>query len=212
MKKLSVIVFVLFVLQVFAQSDPKAKVILDKVSEKTKNYPSITATFDFNMQNTQAGINETSTGNLVLQKEKYKLSFKGVEIYCDGKSQWTYMHDANEVTINDAANNNEESFNPVTIFTIYEKGFKNTYLGEFSNGGTKTCKIELIPTEQKEFSRLIIEINLSDYQIVGAKIVGKDENQYTIKVKTMVTTNSYEPSAFTFDAKKYTKVEMIDMR
>lgn len=212
MRKLSVILFVLISLQVFSQSDPKAKTILDQVSEKTRNYSSITATFDFNMQNNGAGINETSSGNLILQKDKYKLSFNGVEIYFDGKTQWTFMHEAQEVNINDATNGDEETINPITIFTIYEKGFKNSYLGESTNNGKRIGKIELIPIEKKDFSRVIIEIDLSNYQIMSAKLFGKDNNEYNIKLKSMVTSNQYEPSTFTFDTKKYPKVEVIDMR
>ena len=81
MKKLLVLFFIVFSsIQLFSQVDQKAKSILDKVSEKTKAYPSITATFDFTMLNEKAGINETSSGSLSLQKDKYKLSVSGVGI------------------------------------------------------------------------------------------------------------------------------------
>jgi outer membrane lipoprotein-sorting protein len=212
MKKITVLLFVIISLHAFSQSDPKAKSVLDKVSEKTRNYPSITATFDFNIQNNEAGINETSKGSLILQKDKYKLSFNGVDIFCDGKTQWTYMPDAKEVSINNADNGEENAINPVTIFTIYEKGFKNSYLGEFTNEGKKTCKVELIPLVIKDFTRLIIEIDLSTYQIVSAKMFGTDGNEYNIRIKTMVTTNNYETSTFAFDIKKNPKVEVVDMR
>jgi outer membrane lipoprotein-sorting protein len=212
MKRISVLLFILISLQLFSQSDPKAKSVLDKVSEKTRNYPSITATFDFTMQNHDAGLNETNSGNLILQKDKYKLSFNGIEIFCDGKTQWTYMRDAQEVSVTNAGSNDEETINPATIFTIYEKGFKNTYLGDFTNAGKKTGKIELIPLEIKEFTRLIIEIDLSNYQIMNAKMFGKDGNEYIIKVKTMITTSNYDSSSFAFDTKKNPKVQVIDMR
>jgi outer membrane lipoprotein-sorting protein len=212
MKQMLVLLFIIFSVNSFSQSDPKAKAVLDKVSEKTRNYPSITATFDFTMQNTEAGLNETTSGNLILQKDKYKLSFNGIDIFCDGKTQWTFMSDAKEVSINNANSGDDEMLNPATIFTIYEKGFKNTYLGDFTNGGKKTCKIELIPIEAKDFSRLILEVDLATSQIASAKMFGKDDNEYTIKVKTMTTATTYEPSTFIFDTKKNPKVEVIDMR
>jgi outer membrane lipoprotein-sorting protein len=211
MKKLIVLFFILNSFQLFSQSDTKAKSILDKTSEKTKSYSSITATFEFTMQNDNAGLKETTNGTLILQKEMYKLSFNGVEIYCDGKTQWTFMKDAQEVNITNAGTD-DESINPATIFTIYEKGYKNTYLGEFTAGQKKTFKIELIPIEPKEFSRLIIEIDQSTYQILDAKMFGKDENIYLIKVNSMSTNNTYDASAFIFDTKKNPGVEVIDMR
>ena len=212
MKRLTVIIFILSTFQLFAQSDNKVKTILDKVSEKTKSYPSITATFDFIMQNDDAGLNEKSSGTLILQKDKYKLTFNGVEIYSDGKIQWMYIRDAEEVNITDANSGDEETINPATIFTIYENGFKNTYLGEFTNGSIKTYKIELIPVDIKEFTRIIIEINQQNYQIVSAKMFGKNDNIYNIIVKSMDTSKSYDASTFTFDTKKNPNVEVVDMR
>jgi outer membrane lipoprotein-sorting protein len=212
MKKISFLLFVFFSLQLFAQSDQKSKLVLDKVSEKTKGYSSITATFDFTMQNHEAGLNETTSGNLILQKDKYKLTFNGIDIFCDGKTQWTYMRDAQEVNVNNAGSGEDETINPATIFTIYEKGFKNTYLGDFTNGAKKTCRIELIPLELKDFTRLIIEIDLANYQIMNARMFGKDDNEYIIKVKTMTTTSTYDASTFIFDAKKNPKVQVVDMR
>jgi outer membrane lipoprotein-sorting protein len=211
MKKLLVLILILNSIQLFSQIDIKAKSILDKTSENTKSYPSINATFEFTMQNDGAGLKETSKGTLILQKDKYKLSFNGIEIFCDGKTQWTYMNDAQEVNITEAGND-DESINPATIFTIYEKGYKSTYLGEFTNGQKKTHKIELTPVEPKEFSRLIIEIEQSTYQILNAKLFGKDENIYIIKVLSMDTNNTYDNSTFIFDPKKNPKVEIIDMR
>jgi outer membrane lipoprotein-sorting protein len=211
MRNLLILIFLLNSIQLFSQTDTKAKSILDKTSEKTKSYQSINASFEFTMQNDGAGLKETSKGTLILQKEKYKLSFNGIEIYCDGKTQWTYMADAQEASIT-TAGNGDESINPATIFTIYEKGYKNTYLGEFTNGQKKTYKIELIPLEPKEFSRLIIEIDQLTYQILDAKMFGKDDNVYDIKVISMVTTNTYEDSTFNFDPKKNPKVEINDMR
>jgi outer membrane lipoprotein-sorting protein len=197
--------------QLFSQSDTKAKSILDKTSEKTKSYPSITTTFEFTMQNDNAGLKETTNGTFILQKDMYKLSFNGIEIFCDGKTQWTFMKDAQEVNITNAGID-DESINPATIFTIYENGYKNTYLGEFTSGQKKTFKIELIPTEPKEFSRLIIEIDQLTYQILNAKMFGKDENIYIIKINSMLTNNIYDASTFIFDPKKNPNVEVIDMR
>jgi len=212
MKKLLVLIFIVFSsIQLFSQVDQKAKSILDKVSEKTKSYPSITATFDFTMQNEKAGINETSSGTLSLQKDKYKLSVSGVEIYCDGKTQWTYMSEADEVNVSDAGSD-EGSINPATIFTIYEKGFKNSYIGEGTSGAKKTHKIELVPTTKLEFSKLIIEIDQSTFQILSAKMFGKDGNIYVVKVKTFTTSTNYPASAFIFDVKKHPEVNVVDMR
>lgn len=212
MKHLLLIAFIFSVSQAFSQVDTKAKEILDKVSQTTKSYTSITADFDFIMENREVDIRESNEGNIIIQKEKYKLTISGIEIYNNGANQWTYMPDAEEVNISSADSEEEEMINPASIFTIYEKGFINTYLGEFTNNGRKTYKIELTPTEEQEFSRVIIEINQKSYQIISAIMFGTDGNQYAINIKNMKTETNYNESTFQFNTAAYPNVDVIDMR
>lgn len=208
------LIFLLFAIssQAFSQTDKKAKEILDKVSEKTKSYASISANFDFNMENADVDLKETSQGTIIIQGDQYKLSINGIEIFCDGKSQWTYMADASEVNISEAGSDCDGGLNPATIFTIYEEGFNYTYLGEFTNNKKQTYKIDLKPTEEKEFSRVILEIDQNNYQIISAVMYGNDNNLYTIKVKTMETAKTYPAATFVFNATAHPNVDVIDMR
>ena len=212
MKNLFTILLLLITFLSYSQIDQKAKSILDKVSETTKNYSSITANFEFIMENAEVDLKESNEGFLIIQDEKYKLSINGVEIFSDSESQWTYIIDAEEVNISEAGNEEEGSINPASIFTIYEEGFRYVYLGEFTKGSLQTYKIDLIPTEEKDFTRVILEINQSNLQIISAILYETDENTYTINVKNMETSKRYEASTFTFDSKNHPNVDIIDMR
>lgn len=198
--------------QVFSQTDTKAKEILDKVSAKTKSYPSITADFDFVMENKDVDLEESFSGTLVIQDQKYKLNINGTEIFCDGESQWTYMEDAEEVNISDAGDVETGGINPATIFTIYQEGFNCVYLGEFTSNSKQTYKIDLIPTEKKDFSRVILEVDQKSYQILGATMYGAENNLYIIKVKSLETSKKYPANTFSFDKKAHPDVDVIDMR
>ena len=211
MKRLIVLLFVFNTLVVFSQTDQKAKSILDQVSQKTKAYQSITVDFLFIMDNAEVELHEVSKGKILIQGNAYKLNFSGYEIFSDGTTQWTYVKDANEVNISDASNADESVINPATIFTIYEQGYTNTYLGEFTTDSKKTYKIEMIPSEVGEFSKLILEIDQNTYQIVSA-VMTSDSNTYTIKVTSMDTLKNYPASTFVFDTKKHSDVDVIDMR
>lgn len=212
MKQLLIFVLIALNGYAFSQTNQKAKDILDKVSEKTKSYNSITANFDFVMENAEVDLKETNAGSIIIQGDQYKLNINGIEILCDGKSQWTFMPDAGEVNISEAGSNDDETINPATIFTIYEKGFKYTYLGEFTNNTRQTYKIDLVPTEEKEFSRVILEVDQNSYQILGAVLYGTDNNLYSIKVKTMDTSIKYQTSTFIFNAAAHPDVDVIDLR
>lgn len=211
MKNLIILLFLISALTGYTQTDQKAKSILDQVSQKTKGYKSISADFQFIMDNSEVDLHEVSRGSLVVQGDAYKLTISGAEILCDGKTQWTFMKEANEVSLSNAESD-DNTINPATIFTIYEQGFKNSYLGEFITDSKRTYKIELVPEEVKEFSRVILEIDQTNFQIIGAVMDGTEGNKYTIKVTNMSTSKEYPASTFVFDQKKHPNVDVVDMR
>ena len=66
MKRIFLIIVVLFAAFFSnAKQDEKAKEILDKVSENTRSYKSISAAFTFTMQNREMDINEKNEGILI---------------------------------------------------------------------------------------------------------------------------------------------------
>ena len=61
---------ILAVFTVNAQ-DQKAKKILDKVSQKTRSYKTISADFIFTMENKEMDIHEKNKGSIKLKGQKY---------------------------------------------------------------------------------------------------------------------------------------------
>ena len=73
----------------------------------------------------------------------------GQEIYCDGKTIWTYLKDANEVQITKYDEKTME-INPSEIFTIYEKGFIHKYAGQKTSGGKTLDMVEMTPIDKNK--------------------------------------------------------------
>jgi outer membrane lipoprotein-sorting protein len=207
------LLLIVFGLSLNVKADQKAKSILDKVSENSKKAASLTADFNFTMDNPEAGINETSEGTLIIQGDKYKLEAYGLEVLCDSETMWTIMPDAEEVSISDAESFDAGGINPAQIFTIYEQGFEYSYLGEFVSNNKKVHKIDLIPTNnEREFNRVIIEIDKGTNMIAGAVLYASDNNRYIIEITSLDTNKSYPQSTFIFDQSKNPEMTVIDMR
>ena len=82
---------ILSVIAGFAQgSDPAAKKILDQASAKIKSYKSIQAIFTLQVQDAQGSPQGTKKGTLNMKGNKYVVMITGQEIFCDGKTIWTY--------------------------------------------------------------------------------------------------------------------------
>src|SRR5678816_2560697 len=79
-------------------SDPDAKKILDAVSAKFKSFKAIQAGFTYKVENADGKAVSTKKGTVYMKGTKYRVSFVGQEIFCDGNTVWTYDKSSNEVT------------------------------------------------------------------------------------------------------------------
>jgi outer membrane lipoprotein-sorting protein len=198
-----------------AQQDAKAKGILDQVSAKTRSFKTISADFSFSMENKAMSINEKNDGSIKLKGQKYfvDLPGAGIKVYSDGKTNWNYMKQGNQVTISTIDEDSGELMDPSSLFSIYEKGFTSKFVAEKTVGGKVVYQIDLFP-DKKEYdvSKISIEINKTTMMIQSAQLSGTDGNMYGIIVKKMETNKDFPDTDFVFDAKKYADVEIIDLR
>ena len=106
----------------------------------------MTVGFDFIFENKNQNINEKQKGILVLQEEMFRLEMEEQIIINDGESQWIYLTDMNEVQIMEH-DPEEQMMSPNKLFTIYEEGYKYTYVGTESQKGKLLQIIDLFPEE-----------------------------------------------------------------
>jgi outer membrane lipoprotein-sorting protein len=198
-----------------AQQDPKAKEVLDKLSMTTKSYKNIQIDFSFTLENKKNNVNQTNDGQVTLKGKSYRLHMPvfSIEVFCDGTTTWSYLTEAKECNISTVEEDKEGAFNPATIFTIYEKGFTFTYIGEENLAGKTVQVLDLFPVDKtKEFVKVRLYVDKVKSQIAKAQTFNKDGNTYTLVLKTMKTNIELKDDYFKFDKSKYPGVEMNDMR
>ena len=214
MKKIIVLLGIFISVFAFAQQDPEAKVILDKLSEKTKSYQNIQTEFKIDYKNIKDNTHNSSKGNITIEGQKYRLNFMGSKSFFDGKTLWSYLEEVNEVNISEPDQNDKDIFsNPQDIFTIYDKDFKYQLIDQYNEDGDSKAIIDLYPYDiDEDYSRLRLEINTNNYQLLSVTIFGKDGSHYMIHFYNYKTNLELDHSYFTFDTSDYPNVEVIDMR
>jgi outer membrane lipoprotein-sorting protein len=198
-----------------AQQSSKAKEILDKLSQTTKGYSTIQIDFSFTLENKTGSITETNEGWVALKGKNYRLHMPamGLDVFSDGVATWSYLTGSNEVNITENDPDSDASLNPANLFTIYEKGFNYTYIGEESISGKVSDVIDLFPVNKdREFTKVRLYIEKTKIQILRAKTFNKDGNVYTLSLKNMKTDQNLAGDFFKFDKDKYPKVVINDMR
>ena len=201
-------------ISVSAQYDIKAKELLDKVSEKTSSYSSISAKFSYTLQNKQDGVEDTFDGELKLKGNKYNLQLMGAVLIFDGKTLYNYLPDAEEVTISEPSNEEENSINPADLFTIYETGFKYKYMNDFTEAGKSKALIDLYPENagEEKFHTVQLIIDKTTLSISKVSYLGKDGINYIISVTEMEGNKNLTEAMFRFDPDAYDDIDVIDMR
>jgi len=208
-------VLILVAGSLFAQQDAKAKEILDKLSQTNKSYKTIQIDFSFTLENKTGSVTETNEGAVALKGKSYRLHMPamGMEVFSNGVATWSYLTESNEVNITENDADSDAALNPANLFTIYEKGFKYTYIGEENVGGKTSLIVDLFPVDKaKEFTKVRLYVEKGKYQILRAKTFNKDGNVYTLSMKSMKTDQNLTDDYFKFDPAKYPKVEINDMR
>ena len=208
MTKLFTTLLIALSTSLFAQ-DQVAKDVLDKLSTTTKAYKNMTVDFDFIFKNKSQHINEKQKGTLVLQGDKFRLVMEEQTIINDGENQWIYLADMNEVQIMEH-DPEEEMMSPNKLFTIYEQGYKYTYVGAQSEKGKRLQIIDLFPEESSSFMKITLAVDAAKNQLHKITIYDKNGGTYTYLITTFKSNTAVQP--FTFNAGDYPGVEVIDLR
>lgn len=199
----------------FGTQDTKAKGILEKVTEATRGFSSIQASFNYVMENKEAGINENYKGNILLKGDQFHLSLPsmGMEIYNNGETVWTYLKDANEVTVAEAGDEMNELMDPSKLFTIYEQGFDYKFIEEKNSDGVPVYMIDLFPEDEEiEYTKIRIQIEKKRMLIKKAEMIGRDGNNYIVEVVNLKTNVPTSDSDFVFNTDQVKDIEIIDLR
>jgi len=192
-------------------NDKKARDILDDAAKKIQSYKTIK--IDFSFTEAEEGKEGTSRkGRVWLKGSKYQLRFAGQEVYCDGKTKWTYIKDAEEVHITNVKDDDDELANPLSLLKNYQRKFTVRWIKEETYKGKKIDLVDLYPKKKKGYHRVRLRIEKSTHQITSTSIYHTSNTSQTIDVDKFVTNEAIADTHFVFDTKKYPNVEVIDLR
>lgn len=195
------------------KNDPAAKAILDAVSAKFKTFSTVQATFSYKVENGAGKALSNKSGTIMLKGTKYRVSFGGQEIFCNGTIVWNFDKAANEVTISklDASSG---MITPQKLFTnFYDNDFLYMLNGEKKLGSKTLQEIEMTPVDKsKPFHKVYVQVDKTAKTIYSTKVLENAGNRYTYTISTMKTNKPLADNLFVFDKTKYPGVEEVDLR
>ncbi|MDX9932226.1 MAG: outer membrane lipoprotein carrier protein LolA [Bacteroidales bacterium] len=212
MKKIFLIAFV-FTSTIFnasAQTDTKAKAILDALSAKLDALETMKFEFSYTMTNTAENINETKTGSIYIKDDKYRLYIADQLIICDGTTIWTILKEDKEVQINSVDPTNQNT--PNKMLTSYNKNYKAKFIKEAPKAGIIMQTLDLTPLTAQSFYKVRLEINKLKNMVYSSTIYDKNGTTYTYLVTSFIENPKVFESRFTFNKADYPDYSINDMR
>lgn len=192
----------------FAQ-DQVAKDVLDNLGNATKEYKNMTVDFDFIFENESQNIKEKQNGKLEVEGNQFRLTMSEQTVINDGKFQWIYLPEINEVQIMEH-DPEDEMMTPNKLFNIYEEDYKYIYIGAKSEKGKRLHIIDLYPKESGAFIKINLVVDAAKNEIYSIVMQDKNGGTYSYLVNSFSSNNKLKP--FKFNAENYPGLEVIDLR
>lgn len=185
-----------------AQNDSRAKNVLDKALAAFNRKGGAEIAF------TSSGTQGLS-GTICVKGNKFFLQTARMTTWYDGKTQWTYLKDAEEVNITTPSAAQAGQLNPQAWLQSYKKGYSYRYGGLSGN----QHKIVLTPGKGQKSDLKSITLWIKNASYTPAKVIITDRNGQSTTIQvTRYTPKSFPESTFRFNAQAYPQAEIIDLR
>ncbi|HOY38559.1 MAG: outer membrane lipoprotein carrier protein LolA [Bacteroidales bacterium] len=208
------VVLIIAASSAFSQSDPKAIELLQTVSSKLSAYKSIQVEFRFYVESLQDGSRDQFSGKALYRGDRYRMDLMGQVVFSDGKTNWTYLKDAEEINITDASETDGTVFNPQNVLNNFSQDYKCRWISDKFENNRTLVEIDLYPVkiEGKKYSKLTLKVDKTKNQIYSIHYVGKDGVSYLVVIDKFVENPVIADKDIIFNSANFPNAEIIDMR
>ena len=182
-----------------AQDNRIAEKILDKVS-----------VFLSNPEGVRIDFTGSENGYLIMKGEKFYLNNQSIQSWYDGKTQWSYLTDNEEVNISSPTKEEIQAISPYHLLKRYKSDYTYIYIGQSKQKGKLVHEINLTSK-----SDIINDINLiisDDNKPVAILFYRNNKLMSEVNITSLRTNSKIDDKQFRFDKTKYPQVEIIDLR
>ena len=198
MKRIGIImVAALMSMGSFAQS---AKAVLDKAAATITAQSGVKANFKMTTAN------GSTSGTIAIKGKKFYATTPQAKVWFDGKTQWTYLKNNDEVNVSNPTEAQLQAINPYNFINLYKHGYSYTM-----NTAGNDYVIHLTASNaDRKIKELFISVNKKTYQPKQVKMLqGKKWTTFDIN---SIKKESIPDSQFRFNAKDFPQAEVIDLR
>lgn len=193
----------------YAQND--ARRVLDTMAARVKKAGGVKATFTATSyaSGTAQG---SASGTFLTDGRRFKMTTSEMTTWFDGKTQWTYTPQTEEVNVATPTATELSTMNPYAFLTIYKKGFGYTMKDATYKGKTVSEVTLTADNRRQDIQRILVTVDKTTHLPLCVRMLQGAKNWVRIAINTFEGGQKYSPATFKFDKKQYPKAEVIDLR
>lgn len=194
-----------------AQKDSRAREIIEATRNAFEKSKGIRTQFtaEHIVNGTSQG---TVSGEMIIAGEMFQIQTEQTTTWFDGKNQWTYLHDNNEVNVSTPTPSELQSMNPYAFLNIYKQGFNYTVSnGTLRNNPVYTIRLTA-ESKDNDLQEILLDVTQRYYTPYCIRLRQKDNSWTKIVVRSFKDKQKFDKKDFTFPEKKFPGAEIIDLR
>lgn len=196
--------FIGSVFTVWAQTPIEAQNLLELASKQMESYENIEFEFSYTLNNRMEQINQESSGNVTIAKDKYKLKFLDAIQLFDGKALYTIVPENEEITITQANDDEDFGINPKELLKFHKKGYNYHWDISQRVKGKNIQFVKLIPTkEDGDIVSLLLGIDTQKNHLYKLIEVGENGTVTTLTINQIKVDGSLPENFFVFNQDDY---------
>jgi outer membrane lipoprotein-sorting protein len=203
MKKILVILLVLVPIMVCAQNNSEAERRVKKAVSEMKR-SAYKSRFSLLIYDAQTESVTKESGELIIKGSKFHMILSGNETKYDGKTQWVYLSEYNEVSITEPTSEELREVNPLAMIEHY------VATERISSGENNV--IMFYPKTPKTSEYFKVELQLNEQNLPSSLIVFQNNGNKVSICLDLINKCEVDDSVFVFDIAKYPNVELNDLR
>ncbi|MDR0370842.1 MAG: outer membrane lipoprotein carrier protein LolA [Prevotellaceae bacterium] len=169
---------------------------------------------DFTLKIKDASTGETyeTTGNFLLKGDKFALKTTETEVFFDGKTQWVYFPQIEEVSINEPTKDELNETNPLAILLACKSRCTVKHSAQKAPDAL-SYYIELHPKKADDHLKSIrLLLDKNSKALKSVSIIEKNGNTTFLKLTNYSQKTTAPDSIFKFDKRNYPGVGINDLR
>lgn len=153
---------------------------------------------------------QSNQGSFTMKAQKFVLDMSEAKVWFDGKTQWTFTPQTNEVSITEPSEDEIASINPLAVLNGY-RAKSNLSFSKIKSA--ENYIIDMTAKSAKDdFSKIEVQVSKNSKQLKSIKMLDKNGATTLLKLKNYKNDISASADFFKFNKTQYKDAFINDLR